>query len=106
MLHALRPTYTLGKVPPPKKGKKAKQPAPEPLSATGRLLLGGVLPPDSSDSEDEEVRRLRLKGEEGAGRFRPRGVPAVLPWEAGGGGDGGNGGGGDGGGGGDQASDA
>ena len=89
MLHALRPTYTLG----PRKGeaggrrgKQAKRPAAELLSATGRLLLGGALPPDSSDSGDEEVRRWRLKGEEGAGRFRPRGVPAVLPWEACGGG--------------------
>ena len=113
MLHALRPTYTLGSRKAEaggRRGKKAKQPAPEPLSATGRLLLGGALPPDSSDSEDEEVRRLRLKGEEGAGRFRPRGVPAVLPWEAAGGGgdgdgDGDGGGGGGGGGGGDQASD-
>jgi hypothetical protein len=116
MLHTLRPTYTLGprngekeeggrRGKQGKKAKKAKPPPPaEPLSATGRLLLGGALPPDSSDSEDEEVRRRRLEGE---GRFRPRGVPAILPWEAGGGGGGGGGGGSGGGGGGsDQASDA
>ena len=43
MLHALRPTYTLGSRKAEaggRRGKKAKQPAPEPLSATGRLLLG------------------------------------------------------------------
>ena len=105
MLHALCPTYTLG----PRKGgaggrreKQAKRPAAEPLSAMGRLLVGGALPPNSSDSEDEDARWWKLEGVEGAGCFRPRGVPAVLPWEAGGGGGGGDGGGG----GGDQASDA
>ena len=98
MLHALRPTYTLGprkgeaEGRRPSKGKGAKgkrpaSPAAEPLSATGRLLLGGALPADSSESEDEDERRRRVEAEEGAGRFRPRGVPAVLPWEVGGGGD-------------------
>ena len=85
MLHALRPTYTLG----PRtgeaegrrgkgaKGKRPASPAAEPLSATGRLLLGGAVPADSSESEDEDERRRRVEAEEGAGRFRPRGVPAV-----------------------------